>query len=69
VTAKGKLTIHGVTKDIDVPGTIEVQGKKIQMKSKFKVKVADYNITIPQVVFQNIAEEVEVNVDFTFKPM
>lgn len=67
--AAGKLTIHGVTKDIDVPGTMEVDGKKITMKSKFMVKVADYNITIPQLLFQNIAEEVEVTVDFTYKPM
>jgi polyisoprenoid-binding protein YceI len=69
VKAQGKLTIHGVTKDIDVPGTIEVQGKKLQMRSKFMVKVADYDITIPSLVFQNIAEEVEVTIDFTFKPM
>ncbi len=69
VNAQGKLTIHGVTKDIDVPGTIEVQGKKLQMKSKFMVKVADYDITIPQLVFQNIAEQVEVTIDFTYKPM
>ncbi|HEX8061330.1 MAG TPA: YceI family protein [Cyclobacteriaceae bacterium] len=69
VKAQGKLTIHGVTKDIDVPGTIEVQGKKLQVLSKFMVKVADYDITIPQLVFQNIAEEVEVTIDFTFKPM
>jgi len=69
VKAQGKLTIHGVTRDIDVPGTVEVQGKKLQMKSKFMVKVADYQIEIPSLVFQNIAEEVEVTLDFTFKPM
>ena len=69
VKAQGKLTIHGVTKDIDVPGTIEAQGNKLLMKSKFNVKVADYEITIPSLVFQNIAEEVEVTIDFTFKPM
>jgi hypothetical protein len=69
VNAQGKLTIHGVTRDIDVPGTIDVQGKKLQMKSKFMVKVADYGIAIPQLVFQNIAEEVEVTVDFSYKPM
>jgi hypothetical protein len=69
VRAQGKLTIHGVTKDIDQPGTIEVQGKKIQMKSKFMVKLEDYNITRPQLLWQNIAEEVEVTVEFVYKPM
>jgi len=69
VNAHGKLTIHGVTRDITVPGTIDVQGKKLQVKSKFNVKVADYDITIPEIVFQKIAEEVEVTVDFSYKPM
>ena len=31
--AKGKLTIHGVTNEIDVPGTFTVEGKKLIMKS------------------------------------
>jgi hypothetical protein len=69
VHAQGKLTIHGVTKDIDVPGTFAVEGKKLTMKSKFMVKVADYEITIPQLLFQNIAEQVEVTIDFVYKPM
>jgi hypothetical protein len=67
--AIGKLTIHGVTREIDVPGTFAVEGKKLTMKSKFMVKVADYEITIPTLVFQNIAEQVEVTIDFTYKPM
>ena len=69
VRAQGKLTIHGVTKEIDVPGTFAVEGKKLTMKSKFMVKVADYEITIPQLLFQNIAEQVEVTIDFVYKPM
>lgn len=68
VKANGKLTIHGVTTTIDVPGTAEVQSGKIILKSKFMVKLADYNIKIPQLMWQNIAEQVEVTVDFTYKP-
>ena len=66
--AVGKLTIHGVSNDVDLPGTIEVSGSKLIMKSKFMVKVADYKIEIPQLLWQNIAEQVEVTVEFTFKP-
>jgi polyisoprenoid-binding protein YceI len=65
--AAGKLTIHGVTRDIDVNGTLEKQKDKFVMKAKFPVKLADYQIEIPQLLWQNIAEEVEVTVDFTFK--
>ena len=38
------------------------------MLSKFKVKLEEYSITRPQLLWQNIAEEVEVSLDFTFKP-
>jgi hypothetical protein len=68
VKATGQLTIHGQTKDIDLPGTIEKQGDKLIMKSKFIVKLEDYKVTIPQLMWQNIAEQVEVTVDFTFSP-
>lgn len=68
VKATGKLTIHGETKEVDLPGTIEVQGTKLAMKSKFIVKLEDYKIAIPQLMWQNIAEQVEVTLDFTYKP-
>lgn len=68
VVAKGKLTIHGQTKEVEIPGTIETQGENLVMKSKFIVKLEDYKITIPKLLWQNIAEQVEVTVDFTFKP-
>lgn len=67
VKAKGKLTIHGVTKDVELDGTAQL-GDRIFLKSKFMVKLADYNVTIPQLMFQNIAEEVEVTVNFIYKP-
>ena len=68
VSSKGKLTIHGQTQEVEIPGTIEKQGDKLIMKSKFIVKLEDYKIAIPQLLWQNIAEQVEVTVDFTFKP-
>lgn len=68
VSASGKLTIHGVTTPVVIPGTAEVQAGKLFLKSTFIIKLADYNITIPQLMWQNIAEQVEVTVDFTYKP-
>jgi len=66
--AIGKLTIHGVTNDVEIPGTLERQDNKLVMKTKFIVKLADYKIAIPQLLWQNIAEQVEVTSEFTFKP-
>jgi hypothetical protein len=66
--ATGKLTIHGVTKEVENPGTLEKQNDKLSMKTKFIVKLADYDIEIPQLLWQNIAEQVEVTGDFVYKP-
>ena len=69
VKAVGKLTIHGVTKDVEIPGTAEISAGKLLVKSKFIIKVADYNVKIPTLMWQNIAEQVEVKIDFIYKPV
>lgn len=69
VTAAGKLYIHGIYREVSVPGTMEVKGNLIYLKTKFIVKLADYNITVPQILFKNIAEEVEVKLDITYTPL
>lgn len=69
VRALGKLTIHGVTHDVDVPGTIEVNNGKLFLKAKFPVKLEDYKIVVPQIVWDKIAQQVEVSLDFAYRPL
>ena len=70
VKAIGKLTIHGITKNVEIPGTAEVtNGNRVSLKSKFTIKLSDYNIKIPQIVWQNIAQQVEVTADFMYRPL
>lgn len=66
--AIGELTIHGVTKPVEVPLTIIVTEKGIELNTVFKVKVADYKIEIPSVVKDNISKEIEITVKSTLKP-
>lgn len=67
VSVSGKLTIHGVTKEINTTGSVEFKPTQIIARSKFIVRLEDYKIKIPQLVWQNIAEEVEVTVEFIYK--
>jgi hypothetical protein len=67
VKATGKLMIHGVTKSIDAEGTIEQKGKVLLLRSKFIVVLEDYAIQRPQVLWKNIAEQVEVTIEFEYK--
>jgi hypothetical protein len=58
-----------VTRDVDVPGTLLIDGNTVTVQSKFMVKLEDYNIKVPQIVWQNIAQEVEVTVQFSYRPV
>jgi len=62
----GKMTIHGVTNEVQAFVVFDVKKNVIEVSASFVLKVADYKIKIPRVVFQNIAEEVEVTADFKF---
>ena len=63
VTVSGKLTIHGVTRNVTAPGTISVKGGQATASSKFKVRPDDYGIKIPSLVVGKIAKEIEVTVN------
>ena len=44
---KGKLTLHGVTKDVEFQATIAVAGKDITGKSEFSINRKDFGIVFP----------------------
>jgi polyisoprenoid-binding protein YceI len=62
VKVNGKLTIHGVTKDVQIPGTLTVKGGLITGTTSFKLNPTDYNIEIPFIVRNKIEKENTVNV-------
>ena len=63
VTVKGNLSLHNVTKPIEVPATIEIKSGHLVGKTEFKVKPEDFNISIPSVVRDKIDKEMTVKVD------
>lgn len=69
VTVEGDLTIHGVTKTISKPGTLEVKGDKITAKAKFQLNPEDYGIEIPSVVRDKISKNMEITVDIKYDPI
>ncbi len=68
VEAKGILKIHGVEQERTIKAVLELTKNGFKIHSEFKVKLEDHKIEIPTVVFQNIAEVIDVTVDFAFIP-
>ncbi len=66
VIALGALTIHGVTKEVTVKGSVKYEKMKLVVTAKFNVKLEDYDVEVPSLLFQKIAEVVEVTVTFEY---
>jgi YceI-like domain len=68
VTAKGQLTLHGVTQARDLKGKLTVENQKISLVCNFDVKLVDYKIDVPKLVFTKIAEVISVKSKYSFTP-
>jgi polyisoprenoid-binding protein YceI len=66
---KGKLTLHGVTKDVETTGTLKVNGGKIDANSTFNILLSDYNIKIPAVVKDKVSNNVKIVVSCLLEPL
>lgn len=69
VTAEGDLTIRDVTKKVSVTGTLEVLAGGLNASAKFNITPEDYHITIPGVVREKIARNLEVTVVMKYTPL
>lgn len=68
VQVEGDLTIHGITKKTSATGELIVQQGKLSSKSAFKLIIKDFNIAIPSVVSEKIAEVIDVTVECSYQP-
>jgi polyisoprenoid-binding protein YceI len=65
-TVSGDLTMHGVTKQVTITGSILIKNGLPTAQAKFTVIPQDYNIIIPDLVKEKIAKEMEVTVDIAY---
>ena len=66
---KGKLIIHGVTKDVETTGSITVKSGKIAVSSSFNILLPDYNIKVPAVQRSQVSDTIKITVDCSLEPL
>jgi polyisoprenoid-binding protein YceI len=67
VSSTGSLTIHGVAQPRTINGTLIVtDSKKISLTSTFDVKLVDHKIKVPEIVFNKIAEVIQIKINASF---
>ena len=62
VVIKGILSLHGVNKALETTAQIEVKPEKVSGSAVFKLRPEDFQISIPGVVRDKIAREINVTV-------
>jgi polyisoprenoid-binding protein YceI len=68
VTSKGKLTIHGIEKEVNESGTLQIDSGRMVLNSTFRVALQDFNITKPSLLFNNIADTIDVKINAIYHP-
>jgi polyisoprenoid-binding protein YceI len=66
---KGKLTLHGETKEITAMGKITIKEGKVFLNADFSVLLSDFKIDIPGLVKENISNDTRISVDCQMDPL
>ncbi|MEO5777839.1 MAG: YceI family protein [Flavobacterium sp.] len=66
-TIKGRMEMHGKTKDLTITASIKKSGDAIDIDSDFTLNTDDYGIEIPSVISKKVSKKVAVKLDATVK--
>ena len=66
---KGKLTLHGQTKDVEAEGKIAVKNGNLVLNADFSILLSDFKIDIPNLVKENISNDTKISVDCLMEPL
>jgi polyisoprenoid-binding protein YceI/CheY-like chemotaxis protein len=67
-TLHGNLTIHGVTRKVDLPSTLVFRGPSLRVRSEFPLNLKDYRIggLSKMLGILKMSEKIEVHADLLF---
>ncbi|HEV3234199.1 MAG TPA: YceI family protein [Candidatus Dormibacteraeota bacterium] len=60
LSTSGKLTIHGMTKDVSIPMTGQVNGDKLEVQGSVAINMTDYGVRLPSVPFTSVQPGVTI---------
>lgn len=64
---KGTMNLHGVTKPMSFEGSIGQEGSKVRIKASSIMRMSDFGIKPPKMVFLTVRDQVDLSVDVVLK--
>ena len=68
VKVNGNLLVHGIGRARTLDAKITIEKGQISAKAAFDITVKDHEVEIPKLVFQKVAEVVQVEIDIPLEP-
>lgn len=66
--AKGDFSLHGVTRPVEIKAAADGNDGGYRVQSDFIIRLPDYDIDVPSLMFMKISEEIQVHLDFNLLP-
>ncbi|MFH5832368.1 YceI family protein [Halalkalibaculum sp. DA3122] len=68
VTVRGEFGIHGVTRDVEITGTLQKTVKGLHVAASWTLNIEDYNIEPPGILFYRVDENQDIKIEATLTP-
>ena len=68
VTVKGDFKIHGVTKEVEISGTLQPVSEGLLLKAAWILNMEDYKIEPPKLLIMQVDEEQAIKIEMLLTP-
>tara|TARA_R110002124_G_scaffold252177_4_gene417437 strand:+ start:640 stop:1185 length:546 start_codon:yes stop_codon:yes gene_type:complete len=69
VKVAGTFKIHGVEREIEVDGSLQMKENGLHVKAEWMLNLLDYNIDPPKILFIKVDKNQEIKIEALLKPV
>jgi polyisoprenoid-binding protein YceI len=64
---QGVLALHGIKKQMNIKANISKENDTVQLNSLFSIKMSDFGIEPPVMIFLTVRDQVDIDINLKFK--
>ncbi len=68
-TVRGEFLLHGVTREVEIDGTLQVTPEGLKVEAAWEINLNDYDITPPSLLIVRVDEIQKVRIEAVLKPV
>lgn len=68
-TVRGEFTLHGVTREVEIDGTLQMTAEGLKVEAAWEINLNDYNIEPPSLLIVRVDEIQQVHIEALLEPV